>query len=296
MTTRILAADYDYLAPQTLDEALAILAEKEHVYLLAGGTDLIVKLKTGAYSDIETMLDLKHIEGLDYAEIQPDCGCLKIGCLAKLSHLEKNDYVLGHYPALAEAIHLMASIAVRNMGTLAGNVCNASPVADSVGPLIAYGAKLNLISKRGERQVAVEDYFKGPGITVKEKDELLLSISIPPPNANTGAHFIKKARVRPDIAKISITVLIERDGKQAKKCRVAMGAIAATPAFLREVGDAFCGKDVTEDLINEVALLASQSIRPIDDNRTTAEYRVDIAEVLMRDALREAWTNAGGEL
>lgn len=296
MNTRILAAEYEYLAPQTLAEALSVLAEKEQVRILAGGTDLIVKLKTDAINDMRYMLDIKHIKELDYIRFDKASNCLLIGALARLSHIEKHAVVLEKFPALSTALHLMASISVRNMGTMAGNICNASPVADSVIPAICHGATIILTSKRGAREVVLKDFFKGPGITIMEKDELLTEIRLPAPQANTGSSFIKKTRVRPDIAKISVGITLERDGNQAKACHIAMAAIAATPAYLKAVGESFVGKPVTEALLRETANLAAVTIKPIDDNRTTAEYRTSICEVVTYDALKEAWLNAGGEL
>lgn len=296
MNTRILAADYEYLAPATLAEAVQLLAEKEQVRVLAGGTDLIVKLKTAPEFPISYMLDIKRIAELDYIRYDEAERVLHIGALARLSQIEKHPVVQEKYPALAEALQLMASISVRNMGTMAGNICNASPVADSVIPAICYQAILTLTSLSGHRQVPIHEFFVAPGVSVMEKDELLTDIAIPLPKAGTGAAFVKKTRVRPDIAKISIGALIELDGQTVTACRIAMAAIAATPAYLKAVGDSMVGKKLSAELIAETAALAAKSIKPIDDNRTTAEYRLHIAEVMTADVLIEAVKRAGGEL
>ncbi len=294
MTTRILSAEFDYLKPATLDEALKILSEKEKVRIFAGGTDVIVKMKVAGMA-CDYLMDIKGIDSLDYARLADD-GVFHIGALAKLSHLEKNPIIAERYPALKEAFHLMASISVRNMATMAGNICNASPVADAVVPAICYNAVLTLASVRGERTVPIEKFFLAPSVTVMEKDEMLIDIALPAPKANTGAAFVKKTRVRPDIAKISVGVRVTRGGDHACCCRIAMGAVAATPAFLEETAAMFAGKKVTTELIEQVAAHAAASIKPIDDNRTTAEYRTAIAEILTKDTLTEAWLNAGGEL
>lgn len=296
INTRILDAAYDYLAPATLEDALTALAAHPCAKILAGGTDLLIKLKTAALTDMSLMIDIKHIDGLDYAEQRVD-GCFHIGPLAKLSRLEKEPYIIEHYPALADALHLMAAIAVRNMGTMAGNICNASPVADSVIPAICYGAQVTLQSAaRGCRNIALEEFFLAPGVSVMEKDEMLVDIILPAPKANTGASFIKKTRVKPDIAKITAGVLLQRDGDMIVDCRIAMGAIAATPYFAKESSAALKGKRMTRQLIDEAAAELAARIRPIDDNRTTAEYRTVIAEIVLRDAISSAWANAGGEI
>ena len=296
MNTRILAAEYEYLAPTTIDEVLDILAEKQRVRILAGGTDLIVKLKTAEDFPIEYMLDIKRVAALDYIRYDDQEAMLHIGPTATLSRIEKDATVREKFPALAEAIHLMAAVSVRNMGTMAGNICNASPVADSVIPAICYQAVLTLTSKSTSRQVPLHEFFLAPGVSVIKPEELLTDIALPQPKPGTGAAFVKKTRVRPDIAKISIGALIEHEGDTVTACRIAMAAIAATPAYLQAVGDSMVGHKMSEELITATAALAARSIKPIDDNRTTAEYRTHIAEVMTADVLREAWKRAGGEL
>ncbi len=294
MNTRILAAEYEYLAPTTLQEALTVLAEKEQVKVLAGGTDLIVKLKDDAIKDMAYMLDIKRIDELNFLCFKDDV--LHIGALAKLSHIEKHPIIIEKYPALAEAIQLMASISVRNMGTMVGNICNASPVADSVIPAIVYQATIVLESLKGKREMPLVDFFVGPGISKIEKGELLTGIKIPCPKQGSGSAFLKKTRVRPDISKLSIAATVELDGDTVSACRIAMAAIAATPAYLKAVGDSMVGQKLSADLIAQTAALAAKSIKPIDDNRTTAEYRIHIAEVMTADVLIEAAKRAGGAL
>ena len=296
MNTRILAAEYEYLAPAALDEVLSILAQKQRVRILAGGTDLIVKLKTGADLPMDYMLDIKRVKGLDHIRYDEAQAMLHIGPTATLSSIEKNPIVKEKYPALSDAIGLMAAVSVRNMGTMAGNICNASPVADSVIPAICYGASLTLTNKNGSRELPLHEFFLAPGVSVIKPDELLTDIALPLPKPGSGAAFVKKTRVRPDIAKISIGALIELEGDTVKNCRIAMAAIAATPAYLKAVGESMAGKKITNELISETAALAAKSIKPIDDNRTTAEYRLHIAEVMTADVLREAVKRAGGEL
>lgn len=296
MNTRIIDAAYDYLRPSSLGEALEALATREGVKVLAGGTDLLVKLKTNGLPDLKVMLDIKQVGELDFVR-ENEAGALYLGPLAKLSRLEREPLVLERYPALAGAIQLMAAISVRNMGTMAGNICNASPVADSVIPAICYEAQVVLASRdRGQRLVALEDFFLAPGVSVLDKDELLTAIILPKPQAHTGAAFIKKTRVRPDIAKISICVKLARAGDSIADCRIALGAVAARPYFAKALSAALAGQKMTEELIGETAVALAAQIRPIDDNRTTAEYRIAVAEAITADALKLAWEQAGGEL
>ncbi len=297
MNTRILAAEYDYHAPATLDEALTILAEKPNVKILAGGTDLIVKMKTGALTEIEHMLDIKRIPGLDKIKPLDCCDGLEIGALAKLSDIEEHAEVKEKYTCLYEALKAMAAISVRNMGTLAGNIGNASPVADGAAALVAYDAKVVLQSKKGgERKVNLDEFFKGPGITVMQPDEMITAICIPAPAAHTGAAYLKKTRVKPDIAKLSVGVVITNDNGKCSNCRITMAAVAATPLYLKEISQSLVGQTITAELIAKTAQEVADFIRPIDDNRTTAVYRKDITAVVAEEALTTAWKRAGGAL
>lgn len=296
MNTRILAPEFNYHAPATLREALQMLAALPKTKILAGGTDLIVKMKIGGISDVENVIDIKRVADLEYCMKDKENGALLIGALAKLSNIEKSQIVATEYTALYEALHAMAAISVRNMATMAGNICNASPVADTAGPAICFGAKLTLMSEKGERQVAVEDFFTGPGASVIAADEMLTSIILPAVPANTGSAFKKLTRVKPDISKISCTAVIAIDNGKVSYCRIAMGSIAAVPFYLKELSESLIGKTITKDVIAEAAKIAADTIHPIDDNRTTAVYRKDVAPVLVMEVLEKAWTRAGGVL
>lgn len=295
VNTRVIIADYDYLRPASLDETLHLLAEKPEARLFAGGTDIMIKLKCNEDYKMDYLLDINHIPGLDRVEIDAD-GKLHIGPLVRLAQLEKEPAIAGRYPALKTALHLMASISVRNMGTMAGNICNASPAADSALPAICYGAELTLRSLRGSRTLKAEDFFTGPGFSVMAKDEMLVDIAFPAPAENTGASFIKKTRVRPDIAKLSICVALRRAGDNIAACRLAMGAVAPVPLFMRAIGEGLSGQRFSAALVEQTAAAIAAGIKPIDDMRSTAEYRSAMAEIIAADALNEAWVNAGGEL
>lgn len=295
MNTKFLEKEFDYIKPASLSEALDILAKKENVKIFAGGTDLVVKLKTGADVDMDYMMDINAIEELKQID-HCDCGGLQLYANAKLFNIEEDARVKERYPAFRTALKAMASISVRNMASIGGNFCNASPVADAVGPVMCYEGKVRMVSAKGEREVAAEDFFLAPGVSVLEKDEMLLSVCIPQPKENTGSAFIKMGRVASDIAKISITVVLRREGDKIASCRIAMGAIAAKPLYLKEISEGLAGKAMTNALLLETAQAISAFIQPIDDNRTTAEYRTDVAKVIAEDALQAAWKNSGGEL
>lgn len=292
--TKILAQEFEYLAPKTLNEALSLLEKykDKSTRILAGGTDLLVKMKT---TDLKTdyLINIKNIPELNFIDTADG---LKIGAAVSLSHIGRIGKVKERYPALYEGIKSMAAIAVRNMGTIAGNICNASPAADTVPSLIAYGAEVKLISKRGERTVSVEDFITGVSKTVIKADEIITQINIPEINKNSGSAFSKKGRVKADIAKINMAVYLEREDNICKDCKIVLGSVAVKAIRAKEAEGLLKGQTVSASLIEKIAKKASEEIKPIDDIRSSVEYRTDIARVMVEDTVKIAWERAGGEL
>ena len=291
--TKLLTQEFEYFAPKTLEEALDLLYEHKdkNTKILAGGTDLLVKMKTTGL-DVDYLINIKEIPELNF--IDTSYG-LKIGAAVPLSHIERIEKVQERYPALYEGIKSMAAIAVRNMGTIAGNICNASPAADAVPPLIAYGAEVKLVSKRGERTVLVEDFVTGVGKTVIEADELITQVNIPEMKKNSGSAFSKKSRVKADIAKINLAVWLEREGRTCKDCRIVLGSVFIKAVRSKKAEGLLRGQVVCNDLMTKAAEKVKEEIKPIDDVRSTAEYRTDLAQVMAEDTLKLAWERAGGE-
>lgn len=292
--TKILAQEFEYLAPKTLNEALSLLEKykDKSTRILAGGTDLLVKMKT---TDLKTdyLINIKNIPELNFIDTADG---LKIGAAVSLSHIERIGKVKERYPALYEGIKSMAAIAVRNMGTIAGNICNASPAADTVPSLIAYSAEVKLISKRGERTVSVEDFITGVGKTVIAADEIITQVNIPEIKKGTGSAFSKKGRVKADIAKINLAVYLERENNICKDCKIVLGSVAVKAIRAKEAEDLLKGQTVSASLIEKIAKKASEEIKPIDDIRSSVEYRTEIARVMVEDTVRITWGRAGGEL
>lgn len=292
--TKILAQEFEYLTPKTLNEALSLLEKykDKSARVLAGGTDLLVKMKT---IDLKTdyLINIKNIPELNFIDTSDG---LKIGAAVSLSHIERIGKVKEGYPALYEGIKSMAAIAVRNMGTIAGNICNASPAADTVPSLIAYGAEIKLVSKRGERTILVEDFIIGVGKTVIEDDEIITQVNIPEMNKNSGSAFSKKGRVKADIAKINLAVYLERENNICKDCKIVLGSVAVKAIRAKEAEGLLKGQTVNTSLMDKIAKKASEEIKPIDDIRSSVEYRTEIARVMVEDTVRIAWKRAGGEL
>ncbi|ATW24883.1 FAD binding domain-containing protein [Candidatus Formimonas warabiya] len=290
--TRIMPREFDYLEPKTKTEALDFLKRYDHVKILAGGTDLIVKLKTGADIKVDHIMNIKEVAELNY--VRGDKDLILIGACTPLSVIENDGQVKDKLPALAEAIKGMAAIAIRNMGTIGGNLGNSSPAGDTIPPLTVYGARLVLASRDTTREVPVHEFILSPGKNILAPDEMLVEIIIPVPGGETGAAFIKKTRVKADISKINTAVFLDRGGDEVKDCRIALGSVAPTVVRIPKAEALLKGKKITLGVIQEAARVVSEEIKPIDDNRSTAEYRKDISRVIVEDTIKTAWQRSGG--
>jgi len=288
--TKILAKEFEYLAPKTLDEALNLLDKykDKNIKILAGGTDLLVKMKTTDLQ-VDYLLNIKNIPELDFIDTTQG---LKLGAITPLSHIAKEEKVKMNYAALYEGIMSMAAPAVRNMGTVAGNLGNASPAADTVPPLIAYGAEVKLQSKRGERTVLMEDLITGVGKTLLEPDEMITEINISEIPKNTGSAFLKKSRVKADLSKINLAVYLEREDNICKDCKIVFGSVAIKALRAEKTENLLKKQIVNFELINKAAEEASLEIKPIDDIRSTAEYRIAMSKEMLKNGFELAWARA----
>jgi carbon-monoxide dehydrogenase medium subunit len=284
---------FQYLAPRSLDEAVAALAAAgAEARVLAGGTDLLPRLERRLVR-AATLVDLKRIPELRAITFDPVAG-LAIGATARLAEVLEHPDVQRLYPAMAEAASQTATVQIRNMGTVAGNVCNGSPCADSVPILLARGARLTLRSPRGERSLPLGDFFLGPGQTALAPDELLERIHVPPPPRDTGYAFAKlPARTHVDISAVNVGVMVARDGDACREARVVLGAVGPVPLRSRKAEAKLAGAVLSEALLREVGELAASETQPIDDVRASADYRRAMAAVLVRRALTVAATRAG---
>ncbi|MDA8222968.1 xanthine dehydrogenase family protein subunit M [Desulfosporosinus sp.] len=292
--TKILAAEFEYLECHSLADALDAMTQYSgKAKILAGGTDLLTKMKSGLLQ-CEYLIFVKKIEGLNY--LISDSNTLRIGPMVSLRTIEKSEQVKAYYSALFEAVRSMAATSVKNMATIGGNLCNGSPAADTAPPLLVYGATLKLSSTRGDRMVPVEEFFVGPGKTVLESDELLTEISIPDLGEHVGSSFLKLGRVAADIAKINVAVCLKRTGRTVSNCRIAFGSAAPTPIRLPEAEAMLTSQEMTVELITKVAQAAAKMIKPITDKRSTSSYRQQVSKVILEEGIRSAWQRAGGEL
>ena len=283
---------FDYYAPHTIEEACRLAEEKgEGAMFLAGGTDLIVKIKRKLIN-VKTVVDIKKIRGL--AEISYDeSNGLTIGSTATLTAIENNPVIKEKYPAVADAAHATANVQVRNMASLAGNLCNAAPSAENAPVLMAMNAVVTLVSSKGQRKVPLDEFFKGPGETVIEKGEILTTINVPVPPAGSGTSYQHiSARGKVDISAVGVGAMLIMNGDVCDDARIFLGAVAPTPIMAVNAQNKLKGNIITEELLQTAGLEASRECSPIADMRATAEYRRLMVAVLTGRAIDESRSRA----
>ncbi len=279
---------FEYHAPSTIAEALdqiSLYGDKGKV--VAGGTDLLVSMKKREAIP-EHLINLKEIEalkGITYDETEG----IKIGALTTIGDIERAEVVREKFRTLWDAVKVMAAQQVRNLGTIGGNLCSATPSADTAPPLMALGASLKLTGVIHERVVPVEDFFKAPGESVLKPEEILTEILIPNLPDNSGGAYIKLMRRNAmDLALVGVAAWLRLDGKTCIEARIALGAVAPTPIRAHTTESVLTHKDVDEDLIDEAGKKASQEAKPIDDIRASKAYRTEMINVLTKRAIRRA--------
>jgi len=281
---------FEYLEPQTIQEAMSLLNKYGNkAKVLAGGTDLVPQMKEKTIRP-EYVISIGRIAGLDYIRFDGEKG-LRIGALTTIRSIEQSPQLQPKYGLICQAASQMASIAVRNVATVGGSLCNASPSADTAPALIALSAKAKLVSAAGERIVPLEDFFTGPGATVLKTGELLTELQIPSPPAHTAGVYIKySTRGGEELALIGVAALLTLntgDGT-CTDAKVVLGAVAPTPIRARGAEGVLKGKRIDQGLIEKAAQTASDESSPIDDIRGSAEYRREMLKVFARDAIKQA--------
>ncbi len=294
--SHILVNAFDYYEPETVAEAAALLAQHNgRARLMAGGTDLLVQMKVERLAP-EAVISLSRIPGLDRIEVDGRgevTSPLRVGARASILSIERHPVVRTHYRALAEACANFSSTQVQTMGTIGGNLGNASPAADSAPSLLAFGASLTLAGPEGERTLPLDEFFLGPGKAALQPGELITAVTLPQPQPNTGSAFAKVSRVTNDIAKANCAVALVRGaGGRVLDCRLAFGSVAPTPMRARQTEALLTGQVWSEALANRAAAAAAAEVTPIDDVRSSAAYRREAVRVMVGEGLRLAWQRA----
>lgn len=271
--------------PTSLIEAMELLsAHAPHSRILAGGTDVVVQLRRLGTHDA-VLVNLKHIPELTGVRQLPN-GWLQIGALTTVSELESP-----HGPALAaltEACHVLGPRSVRNLATIGGNICRASPASDLCSPLIVLGARLVIAGKEGERCMPVEHFFKAPGKNALLPDEILTAIHLPPQEFSCGAYRKSGRTCGSDCAQAGAAVLVQLEAGTIARARICLTAVGPTPLRATAAETLLCGHAPTPERLRNVADRAAEEARPITDFRASAAYRRDLIRTLVVDALRAA--------
>ena len=280
--------------PSTLSEAFSLLKKhKGTARTIAGGTDLLPKMKRREVVP-KYLIDLRGIRDLNLIQYDRKKG-LRIGAAATLSEIVDSTAVSKNYPVLTEAISQMASTQVRNVATIGGNLCNGVPSADTAPPLIALGGQLKLVGPGKARKVPVEEFFKGPDKTVLGPDELVAEVQIPPTFSGGSGTYIKHTlRAKMDLAIVGVATYLAFDSKKhlCEDVKIVLGAVAPIPMRAKRAEKVLRGKAIDDGLIEDAARIASEESRPIDDIRSSAEYRREMVRIVTKRALKRCLERA----
>jgi carbon-monoxide dehydrogenase medium subunit len=278
-----------------MKQAAALLAkEKGSAYVLAGGTDLLVRLRTG-FIDPDLVVDIKRIAAT--REIDDAAGGFRIGAAVTGAELGEHAKLKKAWPGVVEAANLIGSKQVQGRCTMTGNLCNASPAADSVPPLVAAAAKAVIVGPKGKRTIPVEQVPVAPGKTSLKKGEIIESILLPKRPVRSGDAYLRFIpRTEMDIAVVGVAVCVTLDAKGVcTDARVSLGAVAPTVLLVPEAAKALIGTKMDKKALDALAAACSAACKPIDDKRGTREYRIKVAGVLARRAAQIARKRAGGK-
>ena len=278
---------FTYFEAKTLQEASAKLAEYEgRARIIAGGTDLLLGMRRGIAKP-EMVISLSRIQ--DARSIASSDKELRIGAMASLAEVAQHPVVQRHFPALAHAASLTGTVQIRNMGTVVGNVCNASPSADTATPLLIYDAQMVVVHPGGERTLPLAEFFQGPGKTALKTGELVKEIVLKLPTAPTHSNYQKLSpRSKVDIAIVGVSALLAyTENNEVKRARIAIGSVAPVPRRVVLAENMLEGCVLSPTLIDAVAAVVAKESAPITDMRASEDYRRSMVAVLTRRALRQ---------
>ena len=284
-----------YESPKSTREAVALMAAaKGNAFLLAGGTDLLVRIRSD-FIDPDLIVDIKRIPAVQ--DIKKTATGFSIGAAVPCAHLSDNKALLKAWPGVVEAAQLIGSDQVQGRCTIVGNLCNASPAADSVPALVAAKAKAIVVGPKGRRRVLAEKIVTGPGRTSLKKGEIVEAIILPKRPPKSGDAYLRFIpRTEMDIAVCSAGVsLTLGPGNVVKQARIALGAVAPTVVTVPKAARAIVGTKLDDDALMKLAAACEAACSPIDDKRGTVEYRTEVAGVLARRAAKIAYDRARGK-
>jgi carbon-monoxide dehydrogenase medium subunit len=280
---------FSYHKPRSLEQAFGLLSRhKEDAAVLAGGTDLLVEMKRRIKAPSH-VIDIKALSFLDGVAANPD-GSLRVGPLTTLQALSRSPLLGNGWSLLAQAASQVGSLQVRNRATLGGNICHASPGGDTLPALLCLNAQVKLARRGSERNLAIQDFFLGPGKCALQPDELLTEIFLPPsPSGSRGVYKKFSLRRAMDLAVVGVAVLgvLDPSRKVFKDLRIGLGAVAPTPLRARKAEKILINAEINEDLVRQASGLASEEAIPLSDLRGSEWYRREIIRHLAEEAIKE---------
>ncbi|CAA7601138.1 CO dehydrogenase flavoprotein C-terminal domain [Acididesulfobacillus acetoxydans] len=292
--------EFEYLAPETLAEALALLARYgERAKILAGGTDLLVIMKDRLLKP-EVLVDISRLQELQGIRRLPGEGMV-IGAAAKVDEVQQTAAIRAQWRALAEATDELGSVQVRGMATLGGNSCHASPAAETPPALVALGAKVTLAGSAGEREILLEHFILGNRKTALREGEILVRFFLPEPLSRGASVYLCqgiRGAMEIDLLNAAVYLVLEPDLETCAQARIVLGAVAPAPFRAEKAEMYLTGGKLGDKMIKETARLAAAQASPITDIRASAEYRRQVVEVLVRRAVTKAYerVRAGKEV
>ena len=290
---------FAYEAPTTIDAAVALLDKHgDRARPIAGGTDVLVQARANRW-DLDAIVDVKNIPELTEISHYPD-GSVAIGAAVPCYQIYGDQKIRDNFPGIIDAVEMIGGIQIQSRAALGGNLCNSSPSADGICPLIAYNAYCHIASPGdggNHRDVAVEDFCTGPGSNVLGRGEILVSIVLPNPGDNFGAayeRFIPRNEMDIAVAGSGVSVELSADGNTFKAARVALAAVAPVPLVVPAAEAALVGNSVSDDVIEAAAKAAGDAATPIADMRGTIDQRKHLSAVLTRRMINKAVARARG--
>jgi aerobic carbon-monoxide dehydrogenase medium subunit len=284
---------FEYFLPKSAKEAAVLLQKHPDAVVLAGGSDLLVRMK-GRVQEPSAMIDIKGIPKAGDLTFTAKSG-LSIGPAVSMRQVERSQDVVTLYPALAQGAAFVGSIQIRNRATVVGNICNASPSADTAPGVIVHGGKVRIVGPGGRRTMKVEEFVKGPGKTDLRRGEFVTGIQIPTPAPRTGSAYVRHTpRMAMDIAVVGVGVQITLapKGDLCQDVRIVLGAVAPVPMRAVQAEAILRGQQLTTALIEQAAVTAAAEARPISDVRASADFRRELVRSLTRRMIAAASDNA----
>jgi len=283
MSSRILP-EFDLLVPQSIPEAVEMLTKyQSKAAVMAGGTDLLVLMKSGLKS--EYVLSLAEVPGLDYVLYDPDDG-LRIGAMATLAQIVDSDIVRTNYTALWQSACVNGTPQTRNSATVVGNILRASPAGDCCVAVLALGGKVVLQGAAGKREVDIDNFWTGYRQTARQPFEFAVEFKIPAKEGKSA--FKRMTRSDQDLSKLNAAVSLGMAGNVCQGARLAMGCVAPTLVRMKKAEEIIKGKEITDAVLKDVAEAVKAEVTPIDDVRSSAWYRKDVSGVLLKRTIEKA--------